>query len=164
MNAASSTDAPDAKLFARLRAAWMELDPEPDDFVDRMVAAVAAADLHREYELLTLVEQTEFAPTRSAAVPREVDTRTLQFSDGTMTVLLRVSVTAGGRHRVDGWADGAPLVARLNQGDNGWSTQPVEGRFAFDELASGVTTLRLVTRARGDAGGLSEFATVPFEI
>ena len=45
--------AADAALFARLRATWDDIDPMPADMIDRMVAAVAVADLSREYALLT---------------------------------------------------------------------------------------------------------------
>ena len=92
--------AADAALFARMRSAWEEVDPVPADLVDRMVAAVAVEDLSREYALLTLVETSELAAVRG-----ESDTATLQFSDGTTSVLLHVSATEGGspsRRRVGG--------------------------------------------------------------
>lgn len=56
--------AADAALFARLRSVWEEHDPVPADLIDRMVAAVAVADLSREYALLTLVETADLAAVR----------------------------------------------------------------------------------------------------
>jgi len=149
--------AADAALFARMRRMWEDVDPVPADLVDRMVAAVAVEDLSREYALLTLVEGT------LAAVRGESDTATLQFSDGTTSVLVHVTATEGGGRRVDGWVDATALAIRLIQADHEWATDPGEhGRFAFDEVTPGVARLRLVVR---DAdGALRDFQTPQFEV
>jgi len=149
--------AADAALFARMRRMWEEVDPMPADLVDRMVAAVAVEDLSREYALLTLVEGA------MAAVRGEADTATLQFSDGTTTVLLHVTATEDGGRRVDGWVESTALAVRLVQGDREWSAEPGEhGRFAFDEVPPGVARLRLVVR--DGAGDLRDFQTPQFEV
>ncbi|MBN9155100.1 MAG: hypothetical protein J0I44_05455 [Microbacterium sp.] len=149
--------AADAALFARLRAVWEEVDPVPVDLVDRMVAAVAVEDLSREYALLTLVE-SELANTRG-----ETDTLTLQFSDGDTSVLLHVSATESGEHRIDGWVDAAALAVKLTQGDREWNADLGDhGRFSFDAVPSGVARVRLVVRD-GDLG-LREFQTPQFEV
>lgn len=149
--------AADAALFARMRRMWEDVDPVPADMVDRMVAAVAVEDLSREYALLTLVEGS------LGAVRGESDTATLQFSDGTTSVLLHVTATEGGGRRVDGWVDASALAIRLAQGDREWSAEPGEhGRFAFEDVTPGVSRLRLVVR---DAGGeLRDFQTPQFEV
>jgi len=149
--------AADAALFARMRRMWEDVDPVPADLVDQMVAAVAVEDLSREYALLTLVEGT------LAAVRGESDTATLQFSDGSTSVLLHVTDTESGDRRVDGWVDATALAIRLVQGDREWSAEPGEhGRFAFDEVTPGVARLRLVVR---DAdGALRDFQTPQFEV
>lgn len=149
--------AADAALFARMRHMWEEIDPVPADLVDRMVAAVAVEDLSREYALLTLVEGS------FAAVRGESDTATLQFSDGTTSVLLHVTATEDGGRRVDGWVDATALAIRLVQGEREWAADPGEhGRFAFDEVTPGVARLRLVVRAAD--GELRDFQTPQFEI
>lgn len=149
--------AADAALFARLRAVWEQVDPAPADLVDQMVAAVAVEDLTREYALLTLVEGS------LAAVRGEADTATLQFSDGTTTVLLHVTVTEDGGRRVDGWVDASALAIRLSQGEHEWAAEAGEhGRFAFEEVTPGVARLRMVVR---DAGGeMRDFQTPQFEV
>jgi hypothetical protein len=149
--------AADAALFARMRRMWEDVDPVPADLIDQMVAAVAVEDLSREYALLTLVEGT------FAAVRGETDTATLQFSDGTTSVLLHVTATEDGGRRVDGWVDATALAIRLVQGDREWSAEPGEhGRFAFDEVTPGVARLRLVVK---DAdGALRDFQTPQFEV
>lgn len=149
-------------LFAELRAAWEQVDPVPADLADRMVAAVAAVDISRDYELLTLVEAVDRAEVRSSTT--ELDSATLQFSDGVTSVLLHVSATADGRRRIDGWVTGDALVVRLLQGEEGWSTEPVDARFAFDDVPTGTSTLRLVVRNPSAGGGFREFMTAPFSV
>jgi hypothetical protein len=150
--------AADAALFARLRGVWQEVDPMPADLVDRMVAAVAVEDLSREYALLTLVEAPELAAVRGDA-----DTSTLQFSDGTTSVLIHVTIGEHGMRRVDGWVDAAAMAVRLVHGDHELTADAGEhGRFAFDEVAPGMARLRLVVRGRD--GELHDFQTPQFEV
>lgn len=150
--------APDAALFARMRGAWEEIDPVPADLVDRMVAAVAMEDISREYALLTLVEEAEFAAVRG-----ESDTATLQFTDGTTSVLVHVSVLEDATRRVDGWVDASALAIRLVQDQREWIVEPAEhGRFSLDQVPTGLTRLRLVVR---DAdGAMRDFQTPQFEV
>lgn len=149
--------AADAALFARLREVWQNVDPVPADLIDRMVAAVAVEDLSREYALLTLVSSADYAAVRS-----ESDTLTLQFSDGSTSVLVHVTATENGLRRVDGWVDATPLAARLAQDDAEWSAGPGEsGRFAFDEVTPGVSRIRLIVK---DGDGVREFVTPQFEV
>lgn len=150
--------AADAALFARLRAVWEQVDPAPVGLVDRMVAAVAVEDLSREYALLTLVEAASLTAVRS-----ESDAATLQFTDGTTTVLLHVTMAEGGSRRIDGWVDAEALAVRLAQGEREWPAEPGEhGRFAFEGVAPGLSRLRLVVR--GADGELRDFQTPQFEV
>ena len=150
--------AADAALFARMRQMWQDVDPVPADLVDRMVATVAVEDLSREYALLTLVEASQLSAVRG-----ETDTATLQFSDGTTSVLVHVTAAEDGSRRIDGWVDAAALAIRLSQGEREWTADPGEhGRFAFDNVPSGVSRVRLVVRdAEGD---LHDFQTPQFEV
>ncbi len=156
MNASDASS--DAALFARMRAVWQSVDPVPTGLVDRMVAAVAVEDLTREYEMLTLVEAADLTAVRS-----ETDASTLQFTDGTTTVLLHVTMAEGGGRRIDGWVDADALAVKLAQGEREWSADAGEsGRFAFDDVAAGMSRVRLVVR---DAGGeMREFQTPQFEV
>ncbi|PRB18199.1 hypothetical protein [Microbacterium sp. MYb62] len=134
------TEQEDAQMFARLRTLWSEVDPMPAGLIDRMVAAVAADGLNREYALLTLVEG------QLGAVRGEADALTLQFSDGSTSILLHVTSTASGRRRVDGWVDTAAAEIVLTQGEKTRSTSPeATGRFVFDEVPPGLTRVRLTT-------------------
>lgn len=136
------SDEDDARLFARLRSLWREVDPVPAGLIDRMVAAVAADGLNREYALLTLVEG------QRGAVRGETDALTLQFSDGSTSILLHVTTTASGRRRIDGWVDTAAGEILLLQGERERRTTPAEtGRFVFDEVPSGLSRVRLTATA-----------------
>ena len=150
------TEHEDAALFARLRSLWNDVDPMPASLIDRMIAAVAAEELSSEYALLTLVEHP------LGAVRAEADALTLQFSDGTTSVLLHVTATAAGRHRVDGWVDTAAAEIVLVQGDRERTTRPTEtGRFVFDDVPGGLTRVRLTTRVGDEDRTLS---TPQFEL
>ncbi|MGM7670805.1 hypothetical protein [Microbacterium sp. A93] len=130
----------DELMLAQLRAAFEELDPAPSDLADRMIAAIAISDLSREYALLTLIENAE------AAVRGDSKTTTLQFSDGTSSILLHISHTANRRRRIDGWVDAGATEVRLTQGERDWSITPDEqGRFAFDDVLPGLSRVLLVT-------------------
>ncbi|MCZ4303092.1 hypothetical protein [Microbacterium oxydans] len=150
------TEHEDAQMFARLRTLWSEVDPMPAGLIDRMVAAVAADGLNREYALLTLVEG------ELGAVRGEADALTLQFSDGSTSILLHVTRTASGRRRVDGWVDTAAAEIVLTQGERTRSTAPEEtGRFVFDEVPPGLTRVRLTTEIGDETRTL---ATPQFEL
>jgi hypothetical protein len=150
------TEQEDARVFARLRSLWGEVDPMPAGLIDRMVAAVAAEGLNREYALLTLVEG------QLGAVRGEADALTLQFSDGSTSILLHVTSTASGRRRVDGWADAAAAEIVLTQGERTRSTSPEEtGRFVFDDVPPGLTRVHLTTVIGDEARTLS---TPQFEL
>lgn len=136
--------ASDAALLRALRRTWERLDPAPVGLIDRMVAAVAAADLSEEYALLTLVESDA-----AAAVRGDSDTLTLQFSDGTTTVLLHVTGTEHRVRRVDGWVDGAATTATLLQDDRETAVEVDAGRFAFDAVDAGMSRLRITLESGG---------------
>ena len=52
----------DAALLEELRDMWMTYDPPPPGLVATMIAAVAAADLDAEWEMLTLVRDSRDEP------------------------------------------------------------------------------------------------------
>lgn len=150
------TEHEDAELFARLRSLWTEVDPIPASLIDRMIATVAADSLSAEYALLTLVDQP------LGEVRGDADALTLQFSDGTTSILLHVTTTASGRHRIDGWVDTASAAIVLSQGDGIRSTAPSDtGRFVFDDVPAGLTRVRLTTRVGDEDRTLS---TPQFEL
>lgn len=149
----------DAVLFAALRRTWSDRDPVPAGFVDAMVAAVATADLGREYALLTLVESDAVAPVRGDA-----DMLTLQFSDGHTNMLVHVTASAGGTRRLDGWVDGDVAEVRLIQEGAELRADSDGGRFSLESVAPGVSRLRVILTAAPAPDTGIELLTPRFEI
>ncbi|WP_447911603.1 hypothetical protein [Microbacterium phyllosphaerae] len=146
----------DAELFAHLRSLWLDVDPMPAALIDRMIAAVATEGLSAEYALLTLVDQP------LGAVRGDADALTLQFSDGTTSILLHVTGTASGSHRIDGWVDTAAGLIELAQGERTRTTTASDtGRFVFDDVPDGLTLVRLTTTVGDEQRTLS---TPQFEL
>lgn len=147
----------DAALLAGLRALWEEIDPVPADLADRVIAGLAIEGFDREWELLSLVPGAELGAVRG-----DSDLLTLQFSDGSTSVLLHISAPAGGLRRIDGWVDGPAASAELLQGDRSWETTPSEsGRFAFAGIPAGLCRLRLLIQQPD--GNRREYRTPQFE-
>ncbi len=154
----TSEDTTDPVLWAGLRRMFSAVDPAPADLADRAVAAVAAADLDREFALLALV-----ATDATGAVRGDADMLTLQFSDGTTSVLVHVTVEGDGRRRLDGWVDGAASAAHLVRDSREATVPVVDGRFAFDDVGSGVVRLRFAL-APSDDDRPAELLTPRFEL
>ncbi|MBD7958206.1 hypothetical protein H9651_11195 [Microbacterium sp. Sa4CUA7] len=156
---AADDAASDAALFRALRQTWEQVDPVPTDLVDRMVAVVAAADLSREYALLSLVEGEAHAALRGDA-----EMLTLQFSDGTSSVLIHTTENESGGRRIDGWVDAAATEVVLLRDDADESAVAVQhGRFAFADVPAGVLRLRVVL-AGAAPDGAAALTTPRFEI
>lgn len=146
----------DAALFAQLRSMWRDIDPVPASLIDRMIASVAAEGLSAEYALLTLVDEP------LGAVRGDADALTLQFSDGTTSILLHITSTATGTHRIDGWVDTAASSIELAQGERTRAATASEtGRFVFDDVPDGLTLVRLSTTIGDETRTLS---TPQFEL
>lgn len=147
----------DAALMAGLRVFWEDVDPVPADLVDRVIAALAVEELDREWELLSFVSGAELGAVRGDA-----DVLTLQFSDGSISVLVHVAGQAEGSRRVDGWVDGPAASAELLQGERSWETTPNQsGRFAFTDIPPGLCRLRLLIEQPD--GSRREYRTPQFE-
>lgn len=144
----------DADLLALIRASAEELDPPSSDLADRMIARIAVKDLSREYALLTLIDSA------SSAVRSDGETTTLQFSDGSSSILLHVMRAARDLRRIDGWVDAGAVEVRLDQGSRTWTAVPdAQGRFAFGGIPPGLSSVRLVT-----AGDRQDLLTPQFEV
>lgn len=157
MTSESTTE--DAALFAALRRTWRSVDPAPEGLVDAMVAAVAAADLGREYALLTLVESDA-----AGAVRGDADMLTMQFSDGQTNILVHVTHAERGARRLDGWVDGDVASVWLMQEGADTQATPAGGRFAFEDVAAGVSRLRVVLASAPAPGAAIELLTPRFEL
>lgn len=146
------------ELFAALRRTWTVSDPVPVGLADAMVATVAAADLDRDYALLALVDSDA-----TAAVRGDADLFTLQFSDGRTNLLVHVTPSERGTRRLDGWVDGDVAEVRLLHEGDERGASCADGRFSFDDVAPGVSRLRVVL-AKPEPGAPAELLTPRFEL
>lgn len=146
-------------IFGDLKTMYERIDPPPAHLVDSMIAAVAAEDLDREYELLFLVERsTQLVGTRGPA--ESGGPLTVEFAYDDVTVLIRVADgPTDGTRRIDGWitpaADG---TVRLAHGDTESSANLAAGRFEFAETATGLIRIYF------DVADRADLATPTFEI
>ena len=132
----------DPGLFAALRRMWRARDPMPAGLVDDVLVTLEARELVDDYALLLLTDDsTELVGARSP-----VGVRVLEFSEGTTTVMLRVSELDDGRVRLDGWLVPAGTGTVHLEQDAADQSAPVsaEGRFEFATVARGRSRLRLV--------------------
>ena len=116
--AAPHDAADDAAVFAALRRTWQHVDPVPVELIDDVVAAVASADLGREYALLTLVDSDA-----TSAVRGDADMLTMQFSDGQTNVLVHTTPGAS----TAGSTETSPRCVSCRRASNGTPPRTVDG-------------------------------------
>lgn len=133
----------DDGLYAALRRMWRDRDPVPENLADDVLVALATRTLADEYALLTLVEES----TELVGVRGDDELRLLEFRDGELGVMLRISDLGDGRVRVDGWLTPGGLGhATLEQDATDAEAEVgAEGRFAFSDVPRGAAALRIVT-------------------
>jgi hypothetical protein len=163
----------DDQLLEAVAQLYADVDPAPDDLADGVLARLAVEDLETEYELLTLVERVDHAAGTRAAAAVEGDEATvaLEFAGTSYRVLVRISTTADGRRRLDGWVvPAAPMRVFLAlQGDAGPRTRQRaeaddDGRFEFVAPPRGEVRLWLLPRSTDDSAGVSPYVTPPFVV
>jgi hypothetical protein len=170
MNAETPTD---AQLMEAIRDLWEAADPPPPDLADGVLAALAAADLELEYELMTLIEASGLpSGVRGASdpTPGTDGPWTLEYSSDTCHLLVRVS-TVDGVRRIDGWVVPAvSMVVALAPAGSGSDVVTQEGqvdgngRFEFAAPGAGQARLSFTPRDTGDPDAPRPFATPPFLI
>ncbi|MET1058741.1 MAG: hypothetical protein ABWX84_04060 [Nocardioides sp.] len=166
MNAETPTD---AQLMEAIRDLWEVADPPPPDLADGVLAALAAADLELEYELMTLIEASGVPNGVRGAKDATTDGPwTLEYSSDTCHLLVRVS-TVDGVRRLDGWV--VPAVAMtvvLAPAGTGGDVLTQEGqvdgngRFEFAAPGTGQARLSFTPHDTGDPDAPRPFATPAF--
>ena len=167
MNAETPTD---AQLMDAIRDLWEAADPPPPDLADGVLAALAAADLELEYELMTLIETNGLPRVRGTQHTTTDGPWTLEYSSDTCHLLVRVS-TVDGVRRIDGWVVPAvPMSVALAPAGAGGDVVAQEarvdgnGRFEFAAPGTGQARLSFTPDVTGDADAPRPFATPPFLI
>ena len=128
----------DAAVLGELRAMFDDLDPVPDDLVERVKFSLALDEVFEEVARMTRVPLEELAVRGDA--PQGTRTETLTFSAERLTAMVTVSRTGPGRLRLDGWlAPSETCRVRLRiQGAAARETvSDADGRFSFEDLEEG---------------------------
>lgn len=139
-------DAGDAETLRDLRHLWAALDPMPADLPGRVLLALNAEsgdpDVDLDIELLLLVAQAD--RTRGVRTA-EVTLDTMTFAGPSLEVMIRVSVHAGGRRRLDGWlTPTTPMRLTVHHAEGGCeSLVDTRGRFVVEDVPAGLTRIRL---------------------
>lgn len=122
-------------VLDRLADLWQRRDPLPPGVIDRMLVALAVADLDAEYEMLALVSRTrELAGTRS----NESETMTFVFANEQRTLMMRIAPLESGFCRIDGWITPPQSgTVRLERGSVATEASADIGRFELDRVIRG---------------------------
>ena len=152
----------DGVVLTRLAQLVEAVDPVPSDLVERSLFAMTLAGL--ETELMEAVYlDTPLAGVRGAAAAARADdaapaeAKTITFTHDSLTVMISLSPSAGGRVRIDGWAaPAAGLDVELHRPgvDVVTVASDEDGRFSFDSVERGRASL-VVRRTDGGGGAVS---------
>lgn len=144
----------DAALLGGLRDMWTTYDPPPADLVTRMIAAVAAAEIDDEWEMLVLVRDS--AEEALAQVRGLATSRMLSFSAAegwTLEVELDEGQVRGQLLDLAGDPTGTEVLVETSEGQT-WSTVLDEvGFFALDAEPTG--SVRFTVRREGRSASSS---------
>jgi hypothetical protein len=149
-------DERDEELLRILRESHEQLDPMPDGVVERSLFALAVDDI--DAAVFQLAEQYRLEPSGARGGEGEGDgeeARGVTFDSDSLTIMIRISLLAGGV-RIDGWL-APPQACRveLRSGDRlVRADADAEGRFVLDAIPRGLAQLvvRLSETLTGDRG------------
>ena len=129
-------DVVDLEILADIARIQVALDPVPVGLVERSLFAITLAGLEAEVMELEYVRIPEMS-VRGEAPP--VEARTITFTSDSVTVMISLSPTEGGRVRIDGWAAPAAelLVSLTRPGGVSETRSDDDGRFVFDAVDPG---------------------------
>jgi len=130
-------DAYDAEVLSRIAQLYAELDPVPDDLVDRLQFAISLDALEVELAELQL-GSGELVAARAEAASA---VKTLTFTSDSLTTTVNISTDGPDRVRIDGWiAPGGASLVELHQGSLVRQVQADEdGRFVFTDVEHALT-------------------------
>lgn len=146
----TTSDDGEHAVMQRLRGLWERRDPVPPDLARRVTAALAGLSIDEEYRQLVLLSRgPALAGTRAVAIT-EIPPVRMEFADADVSLLVRVAEAPHGARRMDGWiVPAGHYEVALRQGSRSWTRQTDEaGRFVFEAIPAGSTTLRFIATER----------------
>jgi hypothetical protein len=129
--------ADDEILLADIGRLLDELDPVPDDLVQRVQFALALEDLDVE------VARWERLDTLAGVRGSSTGTGTITFTVSDLTVMINLTKT-GKQHRIDGWlvpAGQYGVEVRVAEHGTTSTTADEGGRFVLDNVPCGTTQI-----------------------
>jgi hypothetical protein len=134
-------DETDDRVLDELAQLLTDVDPVPDDLVQRIRFSLALDEVYAEVARITRVPLDALA-VRSDPVAG-VRTETLTFSADRLTAMVTVSRSSSGEVRLDGWIapPGAMRVQLRMQEGNRQADADAAGRFLFEGLPEGFAQL-----------------------
>jgi hypothetical protein len=138
-------DALDEAVLREVAALLDQVDPVPDDLVDRVQFALALDEVYAEVATITRLSQDALAvrgdpDTGAGTVTR---TETVTFSAERFTAMVTVSRAAPEQVRLDGWLTPAAVVrvrVRMQEG-TAETVSDETGRFVVEGLPEGFAQL-----------------------
>jgi hypothetical protein len=128
----------DAAILGELRATYADLDPLPDDLVERVKFSLALDEVFEEVAGMTRVPLEELAVRGDPQAGTR--TETLTFSAERLTAMVTVSRTGPGRLRIDGWlapSESCRVRLRIQGASSRETVSDAAGRFSFEDLDEG---------------------------
>ena len=139
----TSLDAIDHAILDELAIVHTLVDPPPADLDERVCFSIAISNLDAEVARVR-EDVLVGSGARSAERPR-----TITFDSESLTVMVTVSITPGGRRRLDGWlAPAGPLRVELRTGGRSGDREQTHavtaddgGRFVVEGVEPGLAQL-----------------------
>jgi hypothetical protein len=134
-------DRADQALLRDVATMLDDVDPVPDDLVERVQFALALDAMYDEVAQMTRVRDDALAVRTDLA--DAVRTETLTFSAERLTAMVTISAAAPGLVRIDGWITpaGVRRVSLRMQGADRDVTSDESGRFVAADVREGFVQL-----------------------
>jgi hypothetical protein len=135
-------DVEDLRALDAIATLYKELDPMPDDLIQRVSFGLALDEVFAEVARLTR-EAAKGVLARGDDVMAPEVTATLTFTSDRLTAMITIASTSDRDARVDGWLDPAErLVVRARHATGQVDVESDDtGRFVFEELPKGFVQL-----------------------
>lgn len=155
-------DATDGAVLTGLARAVAAVDPVPSDLVGHSLFAMTLAGLQADLMEAVYLDTPLAGVRGTTAAARAGDTtpaeaKTITFTHDSLTVMISLSPSPGGKVRIDGWAaPAASLSVELHRPgvDAVTVASDEDGRFSFDSVGRGRASL-VVRRTDGGGGAVS---------
>jgi hypothetical protein len=144
--AAGQIDVVDIGALERIAQLYSQLDPVPENLVDRIQFGLTLDALHAE--IAELQRSADFVGVRSEGA---LEAQTVTFTSASFTTMVTITSTSAETVRIDGWVvPGNGVVVELRTVGETFSTEADDdGRFVFETVRRGMAQFVLRPPAAG---------------